>query len=414
MFSIVTVESSTRMPTASARPPKVIVLSVSPRKYKMTIELRIASGIEIMTTSVDRHEPRKTRIISAVRPAAIAPSRSTPLIDETTRTDWSNSSLMLRPDGAAARATCSACLTALTTASVEALPFLMMLRLHQRAIADGADILDEHRGAVRELHGDVVEVGDRRRHRIGANGILCVADLGRARGQREGLRIDRVHHVERRQAFGGQLQRIEIDHDLPVLAARGCRQGEPVNGRQPLPQIVDAVIIELLLVEIVRAEAELQDRDARRVVLHDDRRLDAGRQQRADRIGRRDDLRDREVEIDVGLEVDLLDRDAVERLRLDVANVADVGADRVLAVGGDPRLHLGRREPGFLPDHRDDGDVDLGKNIGRHRRDRADPEKDDQRGEHIECVRQAQREANQAHSCVGLPLDRRASGSGGG
>ena len=66
MFSIVTVESSTRMPTASARPPSVIVLSVSPRKYSTTSDDRIASGIEIITTSVDRQEPRNSRIISAV------------------------------------------------------------------------------------------------------------------------------------------------------------------------------------------------------------------------------------------------------------------------------------------------------------------------------------------------------------
>ena len=32
VFSIVTVESSTRMPTASASPPSVMVFSVSPRK----------------------------------------------------------------------------------------------------------------------------------------------------------------------------------------------------------------------------------------------------------------------------------------------------------------------------------------------------------------------------------------------
>ena len=87
MFSIVTVESSTRMPTASARPPSVIVLSVSPRKYSTTSDDRIASGIEIMTTTVDRHEPRNSRIISAVSPAAIAPSRSTPSTDCFTNTD---------------------------------------------------------------------------------------------------------------------------------------------------------------------------------------------------------------------------------------------------------------------------------------------------------------------------------------
>src|SRR6266567_2476403 len=53
VFSIVTVESSTKMPTASARPPSVIVFSVSPRKYSTVSEDRIASGIEIITTSVD-------------------------------------------------------------------------------------------------------------------------------------------------------------------------------------------------------------------------------------------------------------------------------------------------------------------------------------------------------------------------
>ncbi len=87
VFSIVTVESSTRMPTASARPPSVIVLSVSPRKYSTTSEVKIDSGIEIMTTTVERHDPRNSRIISAVSPAAIAPSRSTPAIDCLTNTD---------------------------------------------------------------------------------------------------------------------------------------------------------------------------------------------------------------------------------------------------------------------------------------------------------------------------------------
>ena len=66
VFSMVTVESSTRMPMASARPPNVIVLRVSPKKNSPTIEDRMASGMEIMTTSVERHDPRNSRIISAV------------------------------------------------------------------------------------------------------------------------------------------------------------------------------------------------------------------------------------------------------------------------------------------------------------------------------------------------------------
>ena len=54
----------------------------------------MASGIEIMTIRVERHEPRNTRIIRAVSPAAMAPSRKTPITEETTKTDWSNSSLI--------------------------------------------------------------------------------------------------------------------------------------------------------------------------------------------------------------------------------------------------------------------------------------------------------------------------------
>src|SRR5580692_9630204 len=108
------------MPTASASPPNVIVLIVSPRKYSTTSEVSIASGIEIITTIVGRHEPRKRRIISAVSPAAIAPSRSTATTDEVTNTDWSNSDLMTMPVGAAARAIFSTYLTALTTVKVDA------------------------------------------------------------------------------------------------------------------------------------------------------------------------------------------------------------------------------------------------------------------------------------------------------
>src|ERR1700737_3264659 len=91
------------------------------------IDVRIDSGIEIKTIKVDRQDPRNSRIISPVRPAAIAPSWRTPAIDAVTSFDWSNSSLMPRPGGAAARAASRTFRTPLTTATVEALPFLRTL-----------------------------------------------------------------------------------------------------------------------------------------------------------------------------------------------------------------------------------------------------------------------------------------------
>jgi hypothetical protein len=48
------------------------------------IDVRIESGIEIMTIRVERHEPRNSRIISAVSPAAMAPSRATLATDSDT------------------------------------------------------------------------------------------------------------------------------------------------------------------------------------------------------------------------------------------------------------------------------------------------------------------------------------------
>src|SRR5712691_10438482 len=162
-------------------------------------EVSIARGIEIMTTIVGRHEPRNSKIISAVSPAAIAPSRSTLTTDETTKTDWSNSGLMTMPDGAAARAVTNMALTALTTDNVEALPFLMMLSRTDRS--------EKHGGAVRETDWDVIERLDRRRHRIGSDRVLGLADLRGASGQGQVLAVDGGHHLQRGQTLCQKLSR---------------------------------------------------------------------------------------------------------------------------------------------------------------------------------------------------------------
>ena len=104
----------------------------------------------------------------------------------------------------------------------------------------------------------------------------------------------------------------------------------------------------------------------------------------------------------IRLEIDLLHGDSIDGLRLDVLDPVDVGADRILAVGGKTLLHLGRVEAGVLPDHRDHRDVDLGENIGRHLDGSSDAEKQDQGGDHIKGMRKFQRKANDSQSM--LPL----------
>ena len=218
--------------------------------------------------------------------------------------------------------------------------------------------------------------------------VNCVSPIfAVARRQRQVLGVDGIDDVDRRQSLGLQLQRVDIDHDLAVFAASRRGKRDAMDGRELLAQPVDAVIVKLLLVERVGGQPDLQHRNARCVVLNDNRRLDARRHQGADRIGGGHDLGDREIEIYVGLEEDLLHRNAVDGLRLDVPDAVDARGQRILAVGGDPLFHLRRAQAGVLPDDGDDRDVDLGKDVGRHRQHGGRAEKQDEHSKHVEGMR---------------------------
>jgi len=88
----------------------------------------------------------------------------------------------------------------------------------------------------------------------------------------------------------------------------------------------------------------------------------------------------------------------LEGLGLHVLNAVYVRADCILAVGGDPLLHRGCAQPGVLPDHRHHRNIDLRKNVRRHRPNRGGAKKDDQCRQYIERVRKSQREADDAHA----------------
>ena len=123
-----TVASSTRMPTASASPPSVIRLIVSPSALRTASEVRTESGIEIAMMSVLRHEPRNSRIIIAVRHAAITPSRTTPLIAALTKMRLIGELLHLQIVGDGFHHVRHGGFDAVGDLEREALPFLRMLK----------------------------------------------------------------------------------------------------------------------------------------------------------------------------------------------------------------------------------------------------------------------------------------------
>ena len=91
VFSIVTTASSTRIPMASANPPRDMMLSVLPVSHRATRAKVKEQGMLTSTTATLRTSPRNNKIISPVSPAPIRPSVATLLMAARTVGDSSNS-----------------------------------------------------------------------------------------------------------------------------------------------------------------------------------------------------------------------------------------------------------------------------------------------------------------------------------
>ena len=101
---------------------------VSPSAEDTAIANNAANGIETQTISVLRQLPRKIRIISAVRIAAVIASCATSWIDARTITDWSKIGVIVNAGGSPALILGIAALTWSTMVRVEAAPFLITVR----------------------------------------------------------------------------------------------------------------------------------------------------------------------------------------------------------------------------------------------------------------------------------------------
>ena len=90
--------------------------------------VRIDSGIEVMTMSMLRGDPRNSSTMTATRNAAVTASCTTSRSAARTNCDWSKVSATLRPLGAVARMSGSFALTSSTTVNVEASACLTTIR----------------------------------------------------------------------------------------------------------------------------------------------------------------------------------------------------------------------------------------------------------------------------------------------
>ncbi len=234
MFSMVTVASSTNMPTASARPPRVMMLRVSPVAHSATSAVSTESGMEMAMMTVERQLPRKSRIIrlvSAAARGAFAHHALDRRLDENRLVGEGNDLVGIRQlrlqlgqlvidslhhiEGGG-----RAILHDGGEHGAGAVDMHHVL-LRRKAVADMADIAHEQRRPVHCPHRQIVEVLDGGGGVVERHRVLEAADLGRAHRGDLVLRRQGVLHVGRRQAIGLHRLGIEIDHDLALAPARG-------------------------------------------------------------------------------------------------------------------------------------------------------------------------------------------------
>ena len=179
---------------------------------------------------------------------------------------------------------------------------------------------------------------------------------------------------------------IGIHHDLLDLAAVGQRHAGALDVSQAGTDELQAVIIQVGLAHALATEAELHDGNRRSVVLDHKGWIGARRQDAQDGLHNSGDLRQGKLDLDIRLEEDLDDRDALVALALGVLHVIDRGGQRALAHRDHTAFHLGGRQAGVGPHDRDDGNVDVGKNVLGRLHSRADAQKGNQHRQHDESV----------------------------
>ena len=186
------------------------------------------------------------------------------------------------------------------------------VRLRIEPVVHERDIGDGHHGAVRVPDGDPVQLTQDLGAAVDGDVVLARADLRRARRQDDVLGQERIADI-----LGGEPPRVErvrvdVDVDDAHLAAVGHRDGCALNGDELGADEVVAQVVELLLGQLIAAQARQENGDAGGVVLDDERREDARREHAHDLLRLGVHLGDRRLDRHIGMEVEPGDGDAPE------------------------------------------------------------------------------------------------------
>ncbi len=289
MFSIVTVASSTRMPTASASPPSVMMLSVCPASASPAMAARMASGIEaaMMTSTATSREQQDHQAGQRGGDHAFAHHARHRRLHEDRlvgkrldaqarrqrRLQPGHHRLHLIDDGDGRGRPALQHGHQDRARAVDA----HFVTLRRRTVADMRHVAHHDGGPVDRPDRQVVERVDRVGAVVQAEIIFVLADFGGPGGHDLVLLRQRVRDIGRRQPMRLERGGIEVDLDLAFLAAIGGGDRRALYRGQRRADHVLPQVIDLLLGQPLARQSELQDRHGRGVVVQDQRRGDARR-----------------------------------------------------------------------------------------------------------------------------------------
>ncbi len=279
-----------------------------------------------------------------------------------------------------------------TTLSVDALPVahhhheraLLAIHPHDRgldigAVANLCHVLHVNRDAVYNLERQIVQLRYGSRAAVELHLIIAIAELGVASRKNQVLQLHDAFDTslaETPLAYIASGSRSAIM--LLELAAVRIRYGRALNRRQLRPDKRVAVIEQRRFAHGRASQPNLQHRHARNVVFQNVWRKDPRRHPAQIRLRIGNHLSLRQFNARAGIKVHPNHRHAVVRLALDMLDVVDARGEAPLEIGHHPVRHLFGRKTVVLINNAENRNVDIGKDIDRHRDDRGPPQNHDQ------------------------------------
>src|SRR5258705_4143732 len=382
MFSMATVASSTRMPTANANPPKVMMLIVWPDTQSAVTDARIASGMfkdhDERTAPVPQkqqhHKAREHRAESAFDEQALDGARHVGGLVKLV-TDLN----IVRKYGLEAWQVGFDGLNDRECRGVRSFGYGDVDRaasIHQHvagldvgAIFDRSDVAYENGLRTVRADGNVVQALEIPDNGVDRHHWHEVADADVTRWADGITGTQRLHHLVRRHVVGTQLAGIQANEDGALARAEGRRCRHAWQGREQRAHLKERRVLKLGDCLRLAGEDEVADWNAATVEPHHEWRHRARGHEGPGAVDVADRLRRGLRHVGAGMELELDQPDALDRFAFDMLDAGDV-EEVVLIIVDDEPFHLRRVHAAVWLGHIQDGHPEIREDVPRQAVDR--------------------------------------------